>query len=83
MTDAAELSGWTHIYSGKVRDLYVPAKLLVDDDAWTGDPLRLSPVVLVVASDRVSAYDQVLTPTIPGKGEMLTELTRWWFNQLP
>jgi len=83
MTDAAELPGWTHIYSGKVRDLYVPEKLLVDDDSWTGDPLNLSPVVLVVASDRVSAYDQVLTPTIPGKGEMLTELTRWWFDQLP
>jgi phosphoribosylaminoimidazole-succinocarboxamide synthase len=83
MTDAAELPGWTHIYSGKVRDLYVPSKLLVDDDSWTGDPLHLSPVVLVVASDRVSAYDQVLTPVIPGKGEMLTELTRWWFDQLP
>ncbi|GAA1829133.1 phosphoribosylaminoimidazolesuccinocarboxamide synthase [Agromyces salentinus] len=78
-----EHPGWTHVYSGKVRDLYVPTSLLVDDDSWTGDPLRLSPVVLVVASDRVSAFDQVLEPAIPGKGAMLTELTRWWFEQLP
>lgn len=83
MTNTGELPGWTHIYSGKVRDLYVPTKLLDDDDSWTGDPLHLSPVVLVVASDRVSAYDRVLTPAIPGKGEMLTALTRWWFDQLP
>ncbi len=76
------MPGWTHIYSGKVRDLHVPTKLLDDDDTWTGDPLHLSPVVLIVASDRVSAYDRVLTPAIPGKGEMLTTLTRWWFDQL-
>jgi phosphoribosylaminoimidazole-succinocarboxamide synthase len=82
MSDAAELQGWTHIYSGKVRDLYAPTKLLDDDDSWTGDPLHLSPVVLVVATDRVSAYDQVLSPAIPCKGELLTTLTRWWFDQL-
>ncbi|MCD2441252.1 phosphoribosylaminoimidazolesuccinocarboxamide synthase [Agromyces sp. SYSU K20354] len=83
MSDNGEMPGWTHVYSGKVRDLYVPTKLLDDDDSWTGDPLRLSPVVLVVASDRVSAYDAVLEPTIPGKGAMLTRLTHWWFDQLP
>ena len=83
MTNTDELPGWTHVYSGKVRDLYVPTKLLDDDDSWTGDPLRLSPVVLVVASDRVSAYDQMLEPAIPGKGAMLTRLTHWWFDQLP
>ena len=77
------VDGWTHVYSGKVRDLYVPTKLLDDDDTWTGDPLRLSPIVLVVASDRVSAFDEVLDPAIPGKGAMLTKLTRWWFDQLP
>lgn len=82
MTDS-EYAGWTHVYSGKVRDLYVPTSVLDDDDTWTGDPLRLSPVVLVVASDRVSAFDQVLEPAIPGKGAMLTDLTRWWFDQLP
>lgn len=83
MTNTDELPGWTHVYSGKVRDLYVPTKLLDDDDSWTGDPLHLSPVVLVVASDRVSAYDQMLEPAIPGKGAMLTRLTHWWFDQLP
>ncbi|PWC05363.1 phosphoribosylaminoimidazolesuccinocarboxamide synthase [Agromyces badenianii] len=75
--------GWTHVYSGKVRDLYVPTKVLDDDDTWTGDPLRLSPLVLVVATDRVSAFDRVLSPAIPGKGAMLTSLTRWWFDRLP
>ncbi|MFB9308433.1 phosphoribosylaminoimidazole-succinocarboxamide synthase [Agromyces hippuratus] len=83
MSDTQEHAGWTHVYSGKVRDLYVPTKLLIDDDSWTGDPLTFSPIVLVVATDRVSAYDQVLSPAIPGKGAMLTSLTRWWFDQLP
>ncbi|QEO14790.1 phosphoribosylaminoimidazolesuccinocarboxamide synthase [Agromyces intestinalis] len=82
MTDTAS-TGWTHVYSGKVRDLYVPTAVLDDDDSWTGDPLHLSPVVLVVASDRVSAFDHVLEPAIPGKGAMLTQLTSWWFEQLP
>jgi phosphoribosylaminoimidazole-succinocarboxamide synthase len=83
MTDAMELPGWTHVYSGKVRDLYVPATTADDDDSWTGDPLARSRVVLVVASDRVSAFDQLLEPAIPGKGAMLTRLTHWWFSQLP
>ena len=83
MSAIGELDGWTHVYSGKVRDLYVPATTVDDDDSWTGDPLGRSPVVLVVASDRVSAYDQVLQPAIPGKGAMLTALTHWWFDQLP
>ncbi|WP_430647281.1 phosphoribosylaminoimidazolesuccinocarboxamide synthase [Agromyces sp. GXS1127] len=83
MTATDDLDGWTHVYSGKVRDLYVPTALMTDDDSWTGDPLSLSPVVLVVASDRVSAFDHVLEPAIPGKGAMLTSLTRWWFDQLP
>lgn len=83
MTDASELAGWTHVYSGKVRDLYVPDATITDDDSWTGDPLRTSPVVLVVASDRVSAFDRVLEPAIPGKGALLTALTHWWFDELP
>ncbi len=66
----ADLPGWTHTYSGKVRDLYVPV------DPAQGD------VVLVVASDRVSAYDHVLRPGIPGKGVVLTQLSLWWFEQL-
>jgi phosphoribosylaminoimidazole-succinocarboxamide synthase len=67
------LPGWRHAYSGKVRDLYVP-------EADSG--LESSPTVLMVASDRVSAFDHVLSPAIPGKGELLTTLSRWWFDQL-
>ena len=39
--------------------------------------------VLMVASDRVSAFDHVLEPGIPGKGALLTELSLWWFAQFP
>ena len=67
-----DLPGWQHAYSGKVRDLYVP----------TGQSLESTPRVLVVASDRVSAFDHVLEPGIPGKGELLTKLSLWWFDQL-
>ena len=61
------------MYSGKVRDLFVPAGAsgLADTDS-----------VLVVASDRVSAFDHVLEPGIPGKGELLTTLSLWWFDRL-
>ncbi|MBG6216104.1 phosphoribosylaminoimidazole-succinocarboxamide synthase [Arthrobacter sp. CAN_A6] len=65
-----ELPGWTHVYSGKVRDLYEPAD--------GGD----SDVVLVVASDRISAYDHVLATEIPDKGRVLTQLSLWWFEHL-
>lgn len=67
------LNGWTLAYSGKVRDLYIPV---------TESSLADSPTLLMVASDRVSAFDHVLEPGIPGKGELLTELSRWWFDQL-
>ncbi len=77
-----EHTDWTHIYSGKVRDLYVPSSTVVDDDSWEGDPLVTSPTVLMVASDRVSAFDHVLDPGIPGKGALLTQLSRWWFDHL-
>lgn len=72
VTPANELPGWRHVYSGKVRDLYVPEG---DTDAA---PSRM----LVVASDRVSAFDRVLSPGIPGKGELLTALSLWWFDRL-
>ena len=63
-----EALGWTHVFSGKVRDLYTsPAA-----------PGR----VLVVASDRVSAFDHVLEPSIPKKGALLTQLSLWWFARL-
>jgi phosphoribosylaminoimidazole-succinocarboxamide synthase len=61
-----DIPGARHIYSGKVRDLYQL------DDA------RL----LMVASDRISAYDHVLTSTIPDKGEILTRMSLWWFEQI-
>ncbi len=54
------------IYSGKVRDLY---------DAGDG---RL----LIVASDRMSAFDVVLPTPIPDKGAILTQLSLWWFDRL-
>ncbi|MFT4051055.1 MAG: phosphoribosylaminoimidazolesuccinocarboxamide synthase [Microbacterium sp.] len=72
MTDAPDLPGWKHVYSGKVRDLYAP----------DGDGDGTSGRMLVVASDRVSAFDHVLSPGIPGKGELLTALSLWWFEQL-
>ena len=67
------IPGWRHIYSGKVRDLYIPE---------TESMLSESPTLLMVASDRVSAFDHVLEPGIPGKGELLTTLSNWWFAQL-
>lgn len=70
---SAALPGWRHAYSGKVRDIYVP------DAATT---LAGADRALVVASDRVSAFDHVLTPGITGKGELLTALSLWWFDQL-
>jgi phosphoribosylaminoimidazole-succinocarboxamide synthase len=59
---------WRHEYAGKVRDLYL-------SDAEPGR-------ALVVASDRVSAFDHVLEPGIPGKGALLTRLSLWWFDRL-
>ncbi len=70
---ALDVPGWAHAYSGKVRDLYVPV----------GEALSTAPRILVVASDRISAFDHVLEPAIPGKGELLTRLSTWWFAQLP
>ncbi|AAT89948.1 phosphoribosylaminoimidazole-succinocarboxamide synthase [Leifsonia xyli subsp. xyli str. CTCB07] len=68
-----EMPGWKHVYSGKVRDLFVPE---------TAEGLTETDTVLVVASDRVSAFDHVLEPGIPGKGELLTALSLWWFDRL-
>jgi phosphoribosylaminoimidazole-succinocarboxamide synthase len=54
------------IHRGKVRDVYE-----VDDKT-----------LLMVASDRVSAFDVVLPQPIPNKGEVLTQITAWWLKQL-
>ena len=75
-TSSLDLPGWRHVYSGKVRDLYEP------DLSHYGGAHPLGDVVLVVASDRVSAYDHVLSPGIPDKGTVLTQLSLWWFEQL-
>lgn len=74
-SDAPSYEGWRHVYSGKVRDLYEP------DLAYYGGVHPLGDVVLVVASDRVSAFDHVLSPGIPDKGTILTQLSLWWFDQ--
>ncbi|MEU0563811.1 phosphoribosylaminoimidazolesuccinocarboxamide synthase [Nonomuraea sp. NPDC005983] len=55
-----------HLHSGKVRDLYQTDEGLL----------------LMVASDRISAFDYVLEPGIPDKGAVLTQLSLWWFDQL-
>jgi phosphoribosylaminoimidazole-succinocarboxamide synthase len=63
---APPIDGAAHLHSGKVRDLYE----LADG--------RL----LMVASDRISAFDFVLETPIPDKGEILTRMSLWWFEQL-
>lgn len=77
-TGPGDLPGWRHVYSGKVRDLYEPD----GSAAGAATRERHGDVVLVVASDRVSAYDHVLRPGIPGKGVVLTQLSLWWFSRL-
>jgi phosphoribosylaminoimidazole-succinocarboxamide synthase len=59
-----------HVHSGKVRDLYELAS-----GPWAGQ-------LLMVASDRISAFDFVLDTTIPDKGEILTRMSLWWFDRL-
>ena len=58
--------GYTHIHTGKVRDL------------WTTPNGNL----LVVATDRISAFDWILPTPIPDKGAILTAISMWWFEQL-
>jgi len=64
----APLPGWRHSFSGKVREVYIARR---DPD-----------VLLLLATDRVSAYDHVLRPDVPGKGALLTAISRWWFERL-
>jgi phosphoribosylaminoimidazole-succinocarboxamide synthase len=66
MSDAPQYEGLTFLHSGKVRDIY-------DVDA---DHL------LLVATDRISAYDWVFSTPIPDKGRVLTALTAWWFERI-
>ncbi|MGI9157674.1 MAG: phosphoribosylaminoimidazolesuccinocarboxamide synthase [Marmoricola sp.] len=67
---APAIEGAEHLHSGKVRDLY---RLTAGQYAGR---------LLMVASDRISAFDFVLDTVIPGKGEILTRLSLWWFEQL-
>jgi phosphoribosylaminoimidazole-succinocarboxamide synthase len=67
---APAIPGTTHLHSGKVRDLY-----RIDEGEFAGQ-------LLMVASDRISAYDYVLESTIPDKGEILTRMSLWWFDTL-
>ena len=53
------------IAQGKVRDIYA-----VDESH-----------LLIVTTDRMSAFDVVLPNPIPGKGEVLTQLSEFWFNK--
>ncbi len=59
-----ELKSLKHVHGGKVRDIFA-----VDDTHW-----------LLVASDRLSAFDVVFPDPIPGKGEVLTAVSRFWFE---
>ena len=63
---APSIPGWTHLRTGKVRDLYSNDKS----------------EILLVASDRISAFDWVMPTIIPGKGEILTQLSLFWFELL-
>lgn len=72
LIEAPDLPGWDHAVSGKVRELYVPA----------GTDPSAAAEVLVVATDRISAYDHSLQPGIPDKGRVLTAISRFWFEQL-
>ncbi len=61
-----EVAGWKHLRSGKVRDLY-------QNDSGN---------LLIVASDRISAFDHILPTVIPNKGTLLTQLSLFWFDFL-
>ncbi|MFI5668052.1 phosphoribosylaminoimidazolesuccinocarboxamide synthase [Streptomyces sp. NPDC051704] len=64
--EPVQVPGLVHLHTGKVRDLYR------DGDGN----------LVMVASDRMSAYDWVLPTEIPDKGRVLTQLSLWWFDQL-
>ena len=63
---APTIAGWKHVRTGKVRDLY------------SND----SGALLMVTSDRISAFDWVLPTSIPTKGAVLTQLSLFWFEKL-
>jgi len=68
------LPGYAPVYSGKVRELYAP----IDESTGVARQDQL----LLVATDRISAFDYILDSEIPDKGKVLTQLSLWWFEQL-
>ena len=81
--------GWTPLSSGKVRDIYAPDEAVVGPAQETtpaeGRPrhAKTGPeALLMVTSDRISAYDYVLPTLIPGKGAVLNQLAIWWMGKL-
>jgi phosphoribosylaminoimidazole-succinocarboxamide synthase len=67
---APAIDGMRHLHSGKVRDLYE-----VQSGEYAGH-------LLMIASNRISAFDHILSPEIPDKGAILTRMSLWWFEQL-
>ena len=81
--EPTDIPGWKHIYSGKVRDLYVPAEGNdVIGCSFADNAEARAGSVMVAATDRISAFDHVLPTPIPDKGKILTQLSLWWFEQL-
>ena len=83
------LYGWTPLSAGKVRDIYAPDEAVVGPAPQTATPAgrprhaKAGPeALLMVTSDRISAYDYVLPTLIPGKGAVLNQLAIWWMGQL-
>ncbi|WP_254873023.1 phosphoribosylaminoimidazolesuccinocarboxamide synthase [Schaalia sp. Marseille-Q2122] len=74
MTEHMTIPGWVHLSSGKVRDIYAPE---LDPHAASG-PSEL----LMVTSDRISAYDVIMPTPIPDKGKVLNQLAIWWMRQM-
>jgi phosphoribosylaminoimidazole-succinocarboxamide synthase len=64
--EPAQVPGLVHLHTGKVRDLYH----------------NQEGQLVMVASDRISAFDWVLPTQIPDKGRVLTRLSLWWFDQI-
>jgi len=63
---STDLKSLNKIYAGKVRDLYA-----IDDKR-----------MLMIATDRLSAFDVILDDPIPGKGQILTAISNFWFDKL-
>ncbi len=90
----ADLPGWVHLSSGKVRDIYAPQEQTApvgDQPRPTGPTAHTQPgargaarpeYLLMVTSDRISAFDHVLPSLIPDKGKVLNQLALWWMAQV-